>query len=193
MLRRLILAVFSLGLLCVGASAQAPAARSFLYTAQLSRDTLESGRVDASGIVWQCSGRACTVSGPWVAPGVPACAALASRVGTIASYGRPGVQLSAAQLAQCNANARSNVVLAQPPQLRPPRALQQQAGVAIRTPTLTLTGTGALPERGSHTPVAIRANTLTLTGTGSLPERGSHTPTAIRTQTLTLTGATPPN
>jgi hypothetical protein len=191
-LRRLILAVFSLGLLCTAASAQAPIARSFLYTAQLSRDALESGNVNANGIVWQCRGRACTVSGPWVAPGVPACAALAARVGSITSYGRQGMQLSAAQLAQCNANARSNLVLA-PPVVRPPRALQQQTGVAIRTATLTLTGTGSLPERGSQAPVAIRTNTLTLTGTGTLPERGAHTPVAIRTRTLTLTGARPPN
>lgn len=193
MLRRLILGICSLGALCAVANAQAPITRTFTYTAQLSHNTLESGQVDANGIAWQCSGQTCTVSGPWVTPGVPACAALASRVGAITSYGRPGAQLSASQLAQCNATARSNLVLARPPVLNPPRALQQQTGVAIRTTTLTLTGTGALPERGAHAPVAVRTNTLTLTGTGSLPERGAHAPVSIRTQTLTLTGARPPD
>lgn len=175
------------------AVAQIPVLRQFTYTAQLARDALVLGRVDAAGITWQCSGRTCTTTGPWPAPGVPACAALAARVGVINAYGRAGVALSAAQLVRCNAQARVSTGLNAPitPAQQPAQA--GRAGVSVRTAALTLTGTGALAERGAFSPIAVRTNPLALTGTGALAERGAFSPVNVRTQQLTLAGAPPSN
>lgn len=77
----------------------------FTYTAHTVGPVSRSGAVTAGTLTWSCSGSDCTIRGPWLAPGVPACASLAAQVGPIASYGRPGAMLTPAQLTQCNAGA----------------------------------------------------------------------------------------
>jgi hypothetical protein len=204
MLRRLLIAASLIVAAASSADAQTPVAGRFTYTAQLNADALATGQVDAGGIVWQCSGRTCTVTGPWSAPGVPACVALAARVGAIASYGRPGAVLNATQLAQCNAQVRPRITL-DPSVIRAPSprvivpsnpgatpsnptAAPSASGVSVRTATMTVTGTGALG--GGFSAVTVRTNTMTLTGTGALAP-GEFAPVTVRTQTMTLTGAPP--
>jgi hypothetical protein len=66
---------------------------------------------------------------------------------------------------------------------------QQQAaattGISIRTPTLTVTGTGALATSLAFTPVTIRTISLQVTGM-------AFSPIAIRTPILTVTGTGSP-
>jgi hypothetical protein len=66
----------------------------------------EQGSVLVNKLTWECQGNRCTVSGPWLHPDVSACQALASKVGSLRSYGHSGAQLSATEMAQCNRNAR---------------------------------------------------------------------------------------
>jgi hypothetical protein len=93
------------------ATASPAAAQAFTYTAQLSATTRVAGAVTASGITWRCTGTTCTTSGPWPTPGVAACHALALQVGRVSAYGRPGVALNAAQLAQCNDGVAANLTV----------------------------------------------------------------------------------
>lgn len=73
------------------------------YTARTERSVARTGAVIAGGITWRCAATTCTTSGPWPAPGVSACTALVREVGRIIAYGRPGLALSAEDLARCNA------------------------------------------------------------------------------------------
>jgi hypothetical protein len=92
------LAVLS-ALLIVQAQDKPPA---FDYTANTTGTARAQGEVNASGIRWKCAANRCTASGPWPAPGIGACRALAQLVGPITYYGHPKRQLSAAELAKCN-------------------------------------------------------------------------------------------
>jgi hypothetical protein len=62
----------------------------------------------------------------------------------------------------------------------------------VRTETLRITGTGALPRTdfGPFTPQSLRTTTLTITGTGEFPRTdfGTFSPKAVRTDPLTITG-----
>jgi len=73
---------------------------------------------------------------------------------------------------------------------RPANTTSPPSGpVVLRTPTLTLTGTGVAENRFRFTPVTVRTSGLTLTGTGVAENRFSFTPVAVRTPTLTLNGS----
>ena len=168
------------------AGARTQPSGQYTYTAQLAHNTPVTGLVDANGITWRCAGRSCETTGPWPAPAVLGCVALAIRVGPIASYGRAGLGLGPLQVLQCNtmAHSRAQTAGAQAPAIAP-------AGVSARTATLALTGTGALAERGAISAIAVRTEALTLTGVGALAARGPFSPTRARTQVLTLTGTAP--
>ncbi len=75
----------------------------FQYTAETATRARTQGVVAAGGLKWTCVNNRCTISGPWPTPAVAACQSLAAAVGAMRSYGHPGLQLNAAQLAQCNA------------------------------------------------------------------------------------------
>jgi hypothetical protein len=157
--------------------------QTYVYTARTAVAVRRSGAVTVATITWQCAQDTCTTSGPWPAPGVGACQALAGEVGVVIYYGRPGAVLNKNQLVGCNSHvARSTgSSAASPPAMGP--------SLSVRTPTLTLTGTGALASRGMFAPIDVRTPTLTMTGTGALAPRLPFAPVAVRTQTLTLTGA----
>mgnify|MGYP006406388925 CR=1 FL=1 len=80
-------------------------AADYVYTATLEQSTSKSMMVSAMNINWKCGNDRCVTKGPWPTPGVAACAALAKEVGRIMSYGHPGNQLSADDLAKCNASS----------------------------------------------------------------------------------------
>lgn len=102
---------------------------SYNYTARTENPVIQSGQVRAGTLIWNCSGNACRITGPWHMPGVGACAQLAQIVGEITEYGHPGSRLNAAQLRTCNTNAAE-----------PQRAIQAPSGVrdAVRTPVTRL-------------------------------------------------------
>lgn len=107
-MRRLIaLPVFALA--AVALTAAPASAQTHTYTARTASPAQQTGQVAAGPLTWSCSGNTCTISGPWPQPGVGACAQLAAEVGRISEYGRPGAQLNAAQLEQCNRSARPAV------------------------------------------------------------------------------------
>ncbi|WP_421790662.1 CC_3452 family protein [Hyphobacterium sp.] len=89
-------------------------AQTYNYTARTENPVLQAGQVRAGSLTWSCSGNACRISGPWVSPGVSACAQLAQIVGDITEYGHPGAQLNASQLRTCNANAAAPRVIQSP-------------------------------------------------------------------------------
>ena len=74
----------------------------YSYTARTVGQVLKIGAVKAAGIEWTCRDKTCTARGPWPAPNVQACQALARQTGRIAEYGHAGAKLDAADLDRCN-------------------------------------------------------------------------------------------
>jgi len=58
----------------------------------------------------------------------------------------------------------------------------------FRSDALVVTGTGALPARGTFAPKHFRSDALLVTGTGSVPTHGPFSPRSFRTDALTVTG-----
>jgi hypothetical protein len=116
-------------LLALMVSVATPAvAQQYQYVARTEAPAARQGAVTAGPLTWQCQGSACTIGGPWPAPGVPACAALAREVGRITAYGRQGAMLNAQQLATCNAG-----IAAVAPTLRlPPRVIAGGPLIVVR-------------------------------------------------------------
>ncbi len=75
---------------------------SHTYTAETEKPAQKKGAVTAGALKWECLESRCTIIGPWPSLGVGSCQALARAVGPIKSFGRPGAQLDAAELGQCN-------------------------------------------------------------------------------------------
>lgn len=62
-----------------------------------------SGRLIVDGAQWTCQGAACTATGGTSQPATRACRRVVQRVGAVAAFSWKGVELSAAELAACNA------------------------------------------------------------------------------------------
>lgn len=121
-----------------GVFSSVQAATTYVYTA-ITQDEYDDGLdgpdpVTAGNLVWQCGGNRCEINGPWSAPAVGACRALAQRVGPIVSYGRPGNQLSAGDLAACN---KGIVPAARASETSPRRVVPVDGSIAERAATLT--------------------------------------------------------
>ena len=131
------------------------------YRAETRARSKKQGKVQAGGLVWQCQGNACTISGPWPAPAVGACQALARQVGPMQSYGHAGKKLSARQLKQCNAGIASGVSRLHTKQARPtitvpgqPMGLSTHAPrVPVPTPR-TVRSKKAVPQSGFALPTS---------------------------------------
>ncbi len=100
--------VLGIVLACIAGSASA---KTYLYTARTYQPVAKAGAVQAGSLVWSCRNTSCTISGPWAAPGVGACTALARKIGRIREYGHPGSKLSAARLKTCNQGAATSKTL----------------------------------------------------------------------------------
>lgn len=127
-------------------------AQAYQYVARTATPAARTGAVTAGSLTWQCSGSECRISGPWPAPGVAACAALAGQVGRIASYGRSGAMLSAEQLTQCNANAPVAPMQINPGvvgQIVRPQVQLPPGAVINRTPAAS--SSGATPPPAART------------------------------------------
>ncbi|NWG52459.1 MAG: hypothetical protein HXY28_01955 [Hydrogenophilaceae bacterium] len=74
-----------------------------LFTAQLQAPAQES-RVIARSTLWTCEGDVCRAM-PRHGVSVSACRALVREIGPVTSYGAEDDQLSAAQIAECNASS----------------------------------------------------------------------------------------
>ncbi len=70
----------------------------------------------------------------------------------------------------------------------PPAAGGPFVPVSVRTPLLTLTGTGVAEVGYRFTPVAVRTGQITLTGTGIAGAPSTFTPVTVRTARITLSG-----
>jgi len=103
---RPLLAVLSL-CLC---NATTLAQTTYRYTA-ITQELMSErqGMVRVGPLVWQCNGNTCVVTGPWPAPSISACGALAHEVGRLIKYGRNGALLNAAEMASCNMQAITKV------------------------------------------------------------------------------------
>jgi hypothetical protein len=156
-----LMALAALGLLAGEAHAQA-----YQYVATTTAPAARTGAVTAGNLTWQCTGSECRISGPWPAPGVGACALLAGQVGRIASYGRSGAMLNAAQLAECNANLpvaqmqiTPQVAIARPqaqlPQAQRPQAQLPQTAVINRAPSSSTPSTSTPPPAARTSEVAL--------------------------------------
>jgi hypothetical protein len=190
--------------------AAAPTPTQYDYAATLAAIAKMQGAVVASGITWQCQGTRCTTRGPWPAPGVGGCAALAKLVGAVTAYGRPGAQLSPADLASCNQGVQSEAVAPKlsvaplapantaPPASPPPADTPgpkstpppstRSGPVSVRTAALQVTGTGALAPLPPFKPKSVRTATLQVTGSGAAAVSGTFPPKVIRTAPLSATG-----
>jgi hypothetical protein len=103
---------------------------TYEYTAVVEKTALRQGAVNAGGINWKCEANRCTVKGPWPAPGVGSCAALAREVGRLVSYGHPGRSLDAKEMSECNRNAaKPGSAPAPTPTLTPGRIEARPGGI----------------------------------------------------------------
>lgn len=149
-------------LIALFASVALPAAaQQYQYVARTEAPASRQGAVTAGSLTWQCQGSACTISGPWPAPGVPACAALAREVGRITAYGRQGNMLDAAALARCNANVQA----AAPIVRVPPTAVLRGPVITspLRQPTAPMQITSSELNLVVGPPVAVTTNTYAIT------------------------------
>ena len=62
-----------------------------------------AGRTIIDGAAWRCEGAACTASGGASQPAARACRRVAQRLGPVTAFSWKGVELSAAEIAACNA------------------------------------------------------------------------------------------
>lgn len=161
------------------------AAQQYVYTARTAAPAARQGAVVAGSLTWQCQGSACTISGPWPAPGASACAALAREVGRIVEYGRPGRVLDAAGLATCNAGLPAAQITPINPNvrvlpnviLRPAPVVTAQTApnpLTINSSELSFVG-GDLTNAHTASSNTINAPELSFVGGPTLPGR---TPTS---------------
>lgn len=62
-----------------------------------------TGRTIIDGAQWRCEGAACTATGGTSQPATRACRRVVQRVGAVTAFSWKGVELSAAEIAACNA------------------------------------------------------------------------------------------
>jgi hypothetical protein len=144
------------------ASVATPAvAQQYQYVARTEAPALRQGAVMAGGLTWQCQGSACSIGGPWPAPVVGACAALAREVGRISAYGRQGNMLDAAALTSCNANVQAAAPIVRAP---PTAVLRGPAITApLRQPTAPMQITTSELNLIVGAPVVASTNTYAIT------------------------------
>jgi len=149
---------------------QVLAAKTYVYTAitqqQYGDELGGTDPVTAGSLIWQCGGYRCEISGPWAAPAVGACRALAQRVGPIISYGRSGNQLSARDLAACNEGI-----------IRP-------APTAETTTESTVSVDGSIVDRAATLTTARPDLTIPKIGTVGEPTRRSDGSTSVSLKML---------
>jgi hypothetical protein len=81
-------------------AAQAPApTRAVLADAAKA----PAGRTIIDGAAWRCEGSTCTASGGTSQPAARACRRVVARLGAVTEFAWKGEELSAEQLAACNA------------------------------------------------------------------------------------------
>jgi hypothetical protein len=154
---------------------------AYVYTAQTNEPARRQGAVVAAGLTWSCQGQTCSISGPWDRPAVEACRALADQVGPIASYGRPGMMLSASELAVCNAGQVARI-LPRPRLTLPPIARRR----AVTTPELSFVG-GAMIARDGLGAVDVAVSELSFVG-GAQIVRDDAAPVEINASELSFIG-----
>jgi hypothetical protein len=98
---RLPIAALLVGL--IGPLPPGTAQTRYTYTADTDQPVARKGAVMAGALQWDCQERRCTIAGFWPSLGAKSCQALARSVGPIKSFGRPGAELDATQLRECNA------------------------------------------------------------------------------------------
>lgn len=82
------------------AVADAPAAtRATLVDAT----SAPSGRLIVDGATWRCEGAECTATGGSAQPATRACRRVVARIGKVSAFAYKGHELSAEELAACNA------------------------------------------------------------------------------------------
>ncbi|WP_298745445.1 hypothetical protein [uncultured Brevundimonas sp.] len=81
------------------ALAGAPASNAVLADASRA----PAGRTIIDGAAWSCEGATCTATGGANQPAARACRRVAARFGPVTAFTYKGVELSADQLATCNA------------------------------------------------------------------------------------------
>jgi len=83
------------------ALAQTPVAATSLTLADAAQAPARATIID--GARWNCDGAACTASGGTAQPAARACRRVVQRFGPVTAFSYKGVELSADELAACNA------------------------------------------------------------------------------------------
>ncbi len=81
------------------AFADAPATRATLVDAAKA----PSGRTIIDGATWRCEGTECSATGGTAQPAPRACRRVVARFGKVSAFAYKGTELSAEELAVCNA------------------------------------------------------------------------------------------
>ena len=87
------------------AAIAAPAFASNSYTFE-TVNPLSEKRIVAESVVWSCAGTTCTAELDRKAPTVRICKKIAKEVGQLAALRNAKSELTAEQLAECNASAK---------------------------------------------------------------------------------------
>lgn len=86
-------------LLASPAFADAPATRATLADAS----TAPANRVIIDGASWHCEGAECSATGGSAQPATRACRRVVARIGKVTAFAYKGQELTAEQIAACNA------------------------------------------------------------------------------------------
>jgi hypothetical protein len=98
----LVAAIFIASFVLIGTAAQAQT-NGPTYRAELAQPAAQA-RMAASGVVWSCTGNACTAPRSNSRPAI-VCARLAREAGVLTSFAVAGTAMSATDLERCNAAA----------------------------------------------------------------------------------------
>ncbi|WP_297804556.1 hypothetical protein [uncultured Brevundimonas sp.] len=91
--------IAAVALLATPAFANAPVTRATLADASTAPTT----RVIVDGAAWHCQGAECTASGGSAQPATRACKRVVARIGKVSAFTYKGQELTAEQIAACNA------------------------------------------------------------------------------------------
>lgn len=87
-------------LVAAPAFADAPATRATLVDAAKA----PSGRLIVDGATWRCEGTECSATGGTAQPATRACRRVVTRIGKVSAFAYKGTELTAEELAVCNAD-----------------------------------------------------------------------------------------
>ena len=141
----------------------APGATTYVYVATVQSGSPRRLGSVTVGINWACDKSGCKTIAAWPRPLVTSCNLLAQQIGPIASFGRSGLMLSAAELDACNKGVAGAAMVA----VKPTPTIGKTQTTKVPSDTGSDGKTGSAPA----TPSSLAATTKPPTDTGAVEDK----------------------